>query len=104
MILSCGTSKQIEAEVSETDTVSDVVEKTRIVGTVRVTDIGCKLYIDASENDGSTFKIYPENLDEMFQKEGMHLKFYYDKSETAIPDDCNADMCATLSDVTPLRN
>lgn len=104
MMLSCGNSKEMETVVEDSETVTDVVEKIRIVGTVRITDTGCKLYIDAVENDGSTFKIYPENLDERFQKEGMYLKFYYDKTETEVPANCEVDMCATLTDVTPLRN
>ena len=120
LMWSCGNSKDIEAEVVETatetietvaedatetvtETVTDTVEKIRIVGHVRLTDKGCKVCIDALDNDGVKFKIYPENLDERFHKEGMYLKFYYDKTETAIPADCDADICATLSEVTPLR-
>ena len=112
LMLSCGNSKEIETEVVETATetteivtesVTDAVEKIRIVGHVRLTDAGCKVYIDALDNDGVKFKIYPENLDERFHKEGMYLKFYFDKTETAVPTDCGADMCATLSEVTPLR-
>jgi hypothetical protein len=104
-MLSCANSKEIETEVVETsaETMTDAVEKIRIVGHVRLTDAGCKIYIDALDNDGVKFKIYPENLDERFHKEGMYLKFYYDKTDTAVPADCDADMCASLSEVTPLR-
>jgi hypothetical protein len=102
MMVSCGSSKNAALEeVSEV--ISETVEQIRIVGTVRLSDTGCKVYIDAKENDGSTFKLYPENLDANFQKEGMFLKFYYDKTTTELPENCEADMSATLREVTPLR-
>lgn len=102
MMLSCGNSKHATIEeVSEV--ITESIEQIRIVGTVRISDTGCKVYIDAQENDGSTFKLYPENLDVRFQKEGMFLKFYYDKTATKLPENCEADISATLREVTPLR-
>ena len=102
MMLSCGNSKNTTSD-SSTDLTTESVEKIRIVGTVRISDTGCKLHIDARENDGSTFNLYPENLDERFQVEGMYLKFYYTKTNTKLPENCKAEMSATLSEVTPLR-
>jgi len=110
MMLSCGNGKNATA-VNETqveieqviDTTTESGERIRIVGTVHISDTGCKLYIDAKENDGSLFKLYPENLDSRFQVEGMFLKFYYDKTESELPTDCDAKISATLTDVTPLR-
>ena len=103
MIASCGSSKPVAAEndpIAVTETAEAVI---RIVGTVHLSDTGCKLYIDARENDGTTFKLYPENLDPRFQVEGMYLKFYYTTTTTELPENCNAQMSASLSEVTPLR-
>lgn len=122
MLLSCGNSKEltpmtvidVTAESTENDTeevmgvtevseVTEEIEQIRIVGTVHVSESGCKLYIDARENNNSTFTIYPEDLDPRFQVEGMFLKFYYTKTETEIPAGCDLHMSAKLTDVTPLR-
>jgi len=110
MMLSCGNGKnatavnEAQVEIEQViDGTPESGEKIRIVGTVHVSEAGCKLYIDAKENDGSLFKLYPENLDPRFQVEGMFLKFYYDKTESELPTDCDAKISATLTDVTPLR-
>lgn len=110
LLLSCGNEKHATSknEVNtkneqSIETVEETAEKIRIVGTVRTAETGCKLYIDAKENDGTLFKLYPENLDLRFHKEGMFLKFYYTKTGNNSPTDCEVDMSATLSDVTPLR-
>ncbi len=102
MIASCGSSKTVAAE-NEPVEVTETAEAIRIVGTVHLSDTGCKLYIDARENDGTTFLLYPENLDPRFQVEGMYLKFYYAITHTELPENCKAQMSASLSEVTPLR-
>ncbi len=104
LFMACGNSKEIEQVEEEVETVvEEATEATmRTLGHVRLLDNDCELYIDAVGEDGH-FKIYPTNLDPRFKNEGMHLKFFYQPVDEVAHEDCDVDVVATLSEVTPLR-
>lgn len=112
LFFACGSQKEVATNsVNETkEEVEEVVEETeealnnnfRIVGTVHTTDKGCGVYIDAKMEDTSV-KMYPVNLDEKYQVEGMFIRFTYALSRAMQPSECDCSKVVSLSDVTPLR-
>ena len=79
-------------------------ENLRIIGTVRVDDSACKLWIDAQPQKDKHMKLYPINLDEKFKKDGMMIKFTYAVSRAPQPGGCDAQLVIKVEDVTPLRD
>lgn len=103
MLAACSNQKNTNAVATASNTTTETTsENYRIIGVVHVSDTGCKLYIDAQEKDKKV-KMYPVNLDEKFQKEGMRLKFDYAASRAPLPDGCDAAQVVSVSDVTPMR-
>jgi hypothetical protein len=109
MLSSCG-NKQNTVAVADatgnedlpTETSTVALEETKIVGTVRVSDSGCPLYIDAIDGD-KKIKMYPVNLNENLQKEGMRIQFSYTLSRAPQPAECQVEQVVAVSNVTPYR-
>lgn len=101
LLFACGNTKEVSEK--QTDSADNNTSTNyRIVGTVHLSD-GCPYYIDAVEKDNKKVKMYPINLEEHMKKEGMRIKFDYDRSRAPQPAGCDAEMVVVLKDVTPLR-
>jgi hypothetical protein len=104
LFFACGTQKELASNTTEdaVEVVEEIKEENmRIVGTVHAGK-GCAFYIDAKTDEGSV-KMYPVNLDEIYKKEGMFIRFTYAPSRAMQPKDCACDKVVSVSDVTPLR-
>lgn len=77
-------------------------EDTFILGTVRVGQKDCQLYIETKEND-ELVKWYPVNLDESFQIEGMQIKFIYHPSRAKQPENCAVDKVIAVENVSQVN-
>ncbi len=73
----------------------------KLIGVVR-NDAGCGYVIDVTQGDVMK-SYYPVNLDEKYKKDGMRLKFAWDKAPQEMTGDCSYLIPATISDVTPMR-
>jgi len=114
-LLSCGNSQEVvedetadlptdqNAETETTEEVEEVMEDNyRIIGLVHIQDGECPIWIEARGKDGP-LKIYPVNLEEKYQQEGMKIKFAYTHSMAQQPEGCDIDLVAVLNDVTLMR-
>ncbi|MDB3887401.1 hypothetical protein N9344_00445 [bacterium] len=103
LLVSCCNKKQ--AVTNSNEEVEVNTANNRIIGTIRVSDDACKVYIDAqmSEDKNDIKKMYPVNIDEKFYKEGMFVRFSYALSRAKQPEGCNVDFVVSVSDLTPLR-
>jgi len=77
-------------------------ENYRVIGLVHVSETECPLYIEAKLTNGAV-NMYPMNLDEKYKREGMKIKFAYELSRGAQPENCELDMVVSVSDVTLMR-
>ncbi len=110
LFFSCGNQKKVaeNENIEKVEQVSDqteeetVVNNFRMVGKVHLTDKGCMVYIDA-KGDGDSIKMYPVNLEDKYNVEGMLIRFTYRPSKAKQPKDCDCDMPVIVSDVTRLR-
>ena len=94
------TQEENENTVQETSTM-DNRDVNRVVGIVHVSD-ECPLWIE-EVGSGNEFNFYPVNLDEMYQKEGMRIRFSYAQSKAPSPANCKINMVVSVDNVTRLR-
>jgi hypothetical protein len=108
-VLSCANRKE---KVNENESNKELLNKTedtiaspesnRLVGIVHVSETECPLYIEAKLTDRSV-NMYPINLDDKFKYEGMKIKFTYELSREADPENCDVEMVVSLSEVALMR-
>lgn len=84
----------------QTPIISDKSEL--LIGYVKTSASGCDVIIEVTENK-KKISIYPTNLNPLFYKNGMRLRFYYTPVYTEKPKGCSADKVVILDEVTPLR-
>lgn len=73
-----------------------------IIGTVRLDRPGCPVTIDMQKGD-IFMTVYPVNLDRMYAKEGLSIKFSYAPSRAQSPESCTADMVVSVSGVEIIK-
>lgn len=81
------------------DDLSIAQDDTFIMGTVRVGQKECLLYIETKEND-QLVRWYPINLDESFQIDGIQIKFNYHPSKARQPENCIVDKVVAVDNVS----
>lgn len=97
----CESTKEITEENTESNAESTNIEF--YVGTVHIQKDNC-LYVEAmiKESD-KPIKLYPVNLDEKFEVEGIKIKFEYAINRMMIPENCIADVAARFYKVSRVR-
>lgn len=105
-LMACSNSKETLSENEETDQttkeVESAIENYRVIGIVHVSETDCPLLIETRLKD-ETVLFYPLNLDEKFRREGMRIKFAYEASKGALPENCTQAIAVSLSDITLMR-
>ena len=91
LLFSCGTHKELTEEAT--------IENHQTLGEVIITDSGCIVQIVVS-NDTETIKMYPANLDEQYQKNGMFIYFNYEMSRVMQPSECDVNYTVSVSNVS----
>ena len=115
IVLSCGNHKKITEEetrdkkTDNTDTVNnedpkdstDSTATKRVLGIVHTPAEGCPYYIETTS--GKSLTLYPVNLIEKYQVEGLLLKFDYTLSRAQQPEGCKVDMVVYFDEVDVMR-
>lgn len=91
-----------EELMNKTEEQNSTELENRVIGIVHVSETECPLYIEAKLTDHAV-KMYPMNLEDKFKNEGMKLKFTYELSRGAQPENCDIDMVVSLSEVSLMR-
>lgn len=73
-----------------------------MVGTVHVGHKECPLYIETKEED-MIVKMYPVNLDEKLQIDGIKIQFSYHPSKARQPENCAVDKVVALDNVSQVN-
>lgn len=108
VLLACGNQKErSRSETNETvheieEVVMEKSENYRIIGTVVMNEGNCPIYIQATD-ENKVIRMYPMNLEAKYKVDGMKLKFAYERSRGAQPEECNIDMVISMHDVTLMR-
>jgi hypothetical protein len=110
LILGCGNQKETvdsdKVNNSNTEIVEEIVteksENYRVIGIVVLNEGNCPIYIKAKDGDRE-IRMYPMNLEAKYKVDGMKLKFAYERSRGAQPEECDIDMVVSMSDVTLMR-
>lgn len=82
-LFACQTTK----EVSQLAEVEQTAADEKISGVVRAMYKGCSPLIETTI-DGELVKLYPVNLSEKFQVDGLKIKFNYLPSRAQQPESC----------------
>lgn len=93
LLFACGASKNAGLQADPTEE--------RLTGTVHIQST-CGALIEAKIGKEKV-TIFPNNLDEKYQVEGMKLKFYFRNSSIPVPANCPAQARGNVEEVTPLR-
>lgn len=88
-LFSCGTPKN---NALQTDPTTE-----RLTGTVHISE-GCGTLIHAKAGK-QKLVIFPNNLDEKYQVEGMKISFYFKNSSIPVPVKCVADARGNVEEV-----
>jgi hypothetical protein len=103
----CSSRKATESTVekteeTKTEVMTEIKAEIRYVGTVRVSESGCPLWIEVKDS-ANIFNVYPVNLDDKFKNDGMRLRFNMITSRAPQPTGCSVQHAVVVSEVTLLR-
>jgi len=92
-----------QEEVTETPEKTEVEMKEAAEGWVKGTvtndyaNEGCDFLIQLDVTDASLGLIHPSVLDKKFQKNGMRVKFQFQRTRMPQPDECNQGILVILN-------
>ncbi len=103
MVLGCKTQEEVvtNQDPVTTNTDTDTTEQNRFVGVVE-NATSC-LVLKTEVKPGEYQLLWPINLEEQYQVEGMKLKFTYAINRAQIPEDCTADHAVKVYEVSRMR-
>lgn len=78
--------------------------RTGVVGTVRLSDEGCKVYIEVIEENDAKLILFPINIEDQFKIDYAAIIFDYNLSRAPMPTGCLADYTVTVTNVQRIRN
>lgn len=93
--------KNVDHVISDDNSLSQ--EEAMMIGTVHVGHKECPLFIETKEAD-IVVTMYPVNLDEKLQIDGIKIKFSYHPSKARQPENCAVDRVVALENVSQINN
>ncbi len=91
-----------EELMNKTEEQNSTELENRVIGIVHVSESDCPVYIEAKLTDHAV-NMFPINIEDKYKVEGMKIKFTYELSRGAQPENCDVDMVVSLSDVALMR-